>query len=237
MVNSFFWNMPSSSVSHKLLHFKIKIPKQLWLLSGYQWWAKSNQNDAHVSAKASRILLNEIENLPLYLNSASDLIFQILQPSTMFWWYFLFCPILTTRKHDQSKSWRRVTRQWCHVSGNTKWWREILQINLKAPSYFSWSALKLRLCPYLKFCFDPVPFYVIIAITWQEFLADSKVVQHLYSILFYPHVQAASQRRRFGVFFGHLQQVRQHVHAHHRWLWKHVGLVLLIQTGTPGRNE
>lgn len=79
--------------------------------------------------------------------------------------------------------------------------------------------------------------YLIIAVTWQEFLADSKVVQHLCSILLYPHTQAASQRCRFGVFLGHLQQVRQHVHAHHRGLRKHVGLILLIQTGTPGRNE
>lgn len=125
----------------------------------------------------------------------------------------------------------------CHTSGNTIWWREILQINLKALSYFSWSAFKLRLFLYLKFCFDPVPFYLIIAVTWQEFLADSKVVQHLCSVLFYPHAQAASQRWRFGVFSGHLQQVRQHVHAHHRWLREHVGLILLIQTGTPGRNE
>lgn len=73
----------------QIVAFQDKIIKELWfsireLLRGYQWGAKSNQNDTHPSSKALRILLNEIENLPLYINSASNLIFQVLQPSTKF---------------------------------------------------------------------------------------------------------------------------------------------------------
>lgn len=78
-------------------------------------------------------------------------------------------------------------------------------------------------------------FFLIICVTWQEFPADFEVVQHLRSTLFCPGCEALCQKRRLVVLFSHLQQVWQHACAHHRWLRKHVGLILLVQTGTPER--
>ena len=73
-------------------------------------------------------------------------------------------------------------------------------------------------------------------VTWQEFRADSEVIQHLSSTLFRPRHQALCQKRRLVALFDYVQQARQHVYAHHRWLRKHVGLILLVQTAAPGTS-